>query len=273
MARSPSDATTGVTGRDAPSTPPTPERSPTRMQGPTADSGRLSSWPSWNEGHPAPVRRRSCPGRAAGSPATSRARCGSMSAARQRAEGPRLRAAGAAPAAHAEDLAERDQRAKLEQVGRSASCIVIFSLGFDERRDLRARARFRVGRAVPVEQPQPSVGSPCTTRHLRAALPRRAGQGPRASAVVPGRRRHRQLLPILDQLGDEIDDLEDRSSNRADRALLERLFDLKRQLIQVRRVTSPEREMFNVLSNREDKLPSRPRTGCTSATPTTISSA
>jgi magnesium transporter len=41
---------------------------------------------------------------------------------------------------------------------------------------------------------------------------------------------------------------------RADRALLERLFDLKRQMIQIRRVTSPQREMFNALSSREDKF-------------------
>ena len=61
-------------------------------------------------------------------------------------------------------------------------------------------------------------------------------------------------FPILDQLGDEIDDLEDQVVARADRALLERLFTLKRQMIQIRRVTSPQREMFNALSSREDKF-------------------
>jgi magnesium transporter len=55
-------------------------------------------------------------------------------------------------------------------------------------------------------------------------------------------------------MGDEIDDLEDRVVARADRSLLERLFDLKRQLIQIRRVTSPQREMFNALSSREDRF-------------------
>lgn len=60
-------------------------------------------------------------------------------------------------------------------------------------------------------------------------------------------------FPILDRLGDEIDELEDRVVERADRALLERLFELKRELILVRRVTAPEREMFNILSSREEK--------------------
>jgi len=58
-------------------------------------------------------------------------------------------------------------------------------------------------------------------------------------------------LPLLDRLGDEIDALEDEVVGRPDKAMLERLFELKRSLIQIRRVTAPEREMFNVLSNRE----------------------
>ena len=58
-------------------------------------------------------------------------------------------------------------------------------------------------------------------------------------------------FPLLDRLGDAIDALEDEVVGRPDQALLERLFELKRSLIQLRRVTAPEREMFNVLSNRE----------------------
>ncbi len=65
-------------------------------------------------------------------------------------------------------------------------------------------------------------------------------------------------FPILDQLGDEIDDAGGPGRREADRRLLERLFELKRELIQIRRVTSPEREMFNILSSREDKFISEP---------------
>jgi magnesium transporter len=59
-------------------------------------------------------------------------------------------------------------------------------------------------------------------------------------------------FPLMDRLGDEIDALEDAVVGRPDRALLERLFVLKRELIQIRRVTAPEREMFNSLSTREN---------------------
>jgi magnesium transporter len=95
---------------------------------------------------------------------------------------------------------------------------------------------------------------PMAVRHLRAGVAEVLGRGPDnllwalSDSVID------DYFPILDRLGDEIDDLEDQVVARADRALLERLFELKRELILVRRVTSPEREMFNILSSREPGL-------------------
>jgi magnesium transporter len=150
----------------------------------------------------------------------------------------------------AEDLAERDQRAKLEQVG-DVLHMVLFSLGFDDGHvyereiDMVLGARFLLTSHSAWWDPRLTrhcrmgVGElmRCGADHLMWAL---------SDAIID------EYFPILDRLGDEIDDLEDEVVNKADRALLERLFELKRSLIGIRRVTAPEREMFNILSSRQE---------------------
>ena len=150
-----------------------------------------------------------------------------------------------------EDIAERDQRAKLEQVG-DLLHVVIFSLGFEDGEIFERELDFVLGERFLLSN-HSAWWDPRATRHLRAGVADVLSKGTGhllwslADDVIDN------YFPILDQLGDEIDDLEDQVVNRADRALLERLFDLKRQLIQIRRVTSPEREMFNILSSREER--------------------
>jgi magnesium transporter len=150
-----------------------------------------------------------------------------------------------------EDIAERDQRAKLEQVG-DLLHVVMFSLGFDNDQIYERELDFVLGERFLLSN-HSIWWDPRATRHLRSGVEEVLARGTDyllwalADDVIDN------YFPILDQLGDEIDDLEDQVVNRADRALLERLFDLKRQMIQIRRVTSPQREMFNALSSREDK--------------------
>jgi magnesium transporter len=57
--------------------------------------------------------------------------------------------------------------------------------------------------------------------------------------------------PVFDRIGDAIDHLEDDIVSRPGRATLDRLFSLKRQLIDLRHVSSPQREVFNQLTNRQ----------------------
>jgi magnesium transporter len=151
----------------------------------------------------------------------------------------------------AEDIIERDQRAKLEQVG-DLLHVVIFSLGFDDGDVFERELDFVLGERFLLSN-HSRWWDPRATRHLRAGVAGvlARGTGHLLWALADDVIDH--YFPILDELGDEIDDLEDQVVNRADRTTLERLFGLKRQLIQIRRVTSPEREMFNILSNREDK--------------------
>jgi magnesium transporter len=150
-----------------------------------------------------------------------------------------------------EDLAERDQRAKFEQVDELLH-VVMFSLGFDDDQIYERELDFVLGERFLLSS-HSAWWDPRATRHVRAGAGEVLARGTGhllwalSDDVIDG------YFPILDQLGDEIDELEDRVVGRADRALLERLFDLKRQLIQIRRITSPERETFNVLSSREDR--------------------
>ena len=152
----------------------------------------------------------------------------------------------------AEDITERDQRAKLEQIG-DLLHVVIFSLGFDDGSIYERELDFVLDGRYLLSN-HSAWWDPRATRHLRAGPAEVLAKGADhllwalADDVIDN------YFPILDQLCDEIDDLEDQVVARADRALLERLFTLKRQMIQIRRVTSPQREMFNALSSREDKF-------------------
>ena len=58
-------------------------------------------------------------------------------------------------------------------------------------------------------------------------------------------------FPVMDAIEDEIDDLQDEVIRDATPDTLERLFALKRELIGLRRATSPAREIFNQLTNRD----------------------
>jgi len=58
-------------------------------------------------------------------------------------------------------------------------------------------------------------------------------------------------FPVLDHLADEIDALQDDVISRTSTWTLDRLFGLKRELIELRRATSPAREVFNQLTNRD----------------------
>jgi magnesium transporter len=151
-----------------------------------------------------------------------------------------------------EDLNERDQRAKLDQIGGLVH-VVLFSLGFEDGEVYERELDLVLGAHFLLTS-HSKWWDPRTTRHLKLGAEDALKRGPDyllwalADDVIDS------YFPILDLLGDEIDELEDQVVNRADRALLERLFALKRQLIQVRRVTAPEREMFNVLASRVESV-------------------
>jgi len=66
-----------------------------------------------------------------------------------------------------------------------------------------------------------------------------------SDAVVDG------YFPILDALGDEIDTLEDAVVETPARARMRRIFEIKRVVVQLRKIVSPQREVYNTLSRRD----------------------
>jgi magnesium transporter len=58
-------------------------------------------------------------------------------------------------------------------------------------------------------------------------------------------------FPVLDRLADEIDELQDKVLASPSEWTLQRLFVLKRELLTIRRATSPAREVLNQLTNRD----------------------
>jgi magnesium transporter len=58
-------------------------------------------------------------------------------------------------------------------------------------------------------------------------------------------------FPILDALGDEIDALEDAVVQTPGRARMQRVFEVKRVVVQLRKIVSPQREVYNAVSRRD----------------------
>jgi magnesium transporter len=59
-------------------------------------------------------------------------------------------------------------------------------------------------------------------------------------------------FPILDRIADELDEIEDAVLDAPGRDDLQRIFDLKRHLVVLRRVLSPQRDVLGLLTRRGD---------------------
>jgi magnesium transporter len=58
-------------------------------------------------------------------------------------------------------------------------------------------------------------------------------------------------LPVIDQISDRIDTIEDTIFGRFDAAAQQEIFQLKRDLLQMRKVLTPERDVLNLLMRRD----------------------
>jgi magnesium transporter len=63
-----------------------------------------------------------------------------------------------------------------------------------------------------------------------------------------------EYFPILDRVDDFIDSIEERVFTSFDEAALRDIFSVKRMVLSLRRYLSPQREIFNVLTNRPSPL-------------------
>ena len=150
-----------------------------------------------------------------------------------------------------EDVVEGNQRAKLE-TSDGVTHIVLFALAHGQRFvATEIDLVLGLGYLLTVHA---ADWDPHSTHHLRSNPMAIMRRGPDhllwalSDDIVDG------YFPFADALGDDIDAVQDAVLAQADKAVLERLFELKRELIEVRRASAPTREVFNQLTNRENPL-------------------
>jgi magnesium transporter len=157
----------------------------------------------------------------------------------------------------AEDIVERNERAKVQLVG-DVIHVVAFVLeraGEVETHEID----FVLGKGFLLSS-HPDHWNPTTAHQLRMGVGPLLERGADfvlwalVDSIVDG------YFPVFDRMGDEIDLVQDAAVERPTRSTLERVFVLKRELIRIRHVLAPSREVFAQLTSREFGLISEPNT-------------
>jgi magnesium transporter len=150
-----------------------------------------------------------------------------------------------------EDVLEGNQRAKIESTD-GVVHIVLFHLNYGET-VVASELDIVLGLGFLLTVHN-TDWDPGTGHHLASGIGPVLKHGPDhllwaiADDLIDG------YFPFVDQMGDAIDEIQDEVVRKATPDTVERLFKLKRELIQVRRAISPVREVFNQLTNRDEKL-------------------
>jgi magnesium transporter len=147
-----------------------------------------------------------------------------------------------------DDIRERNERAKVELVG-DVLHVVAFVL--ERAADVEPHeVDFVLGRDY-VLSVHPTSWDPMTAHQLKGGVGPLLQQGPDhmlwalVDAIVDG------YFPVFDALEDEIDTVQDRVVGTPDNETLQQVFHLRRELIRMRHVVGPSREVFAQLTSRE----------------------
>jgi magnesium transporter len=147
-----------------------------------------------------------------------------------------------------EDILERNQRAKIEQTG-DALHLVMFALDYS-------------GEVVPHELDIVLGPRYLLTAHdadidlrgapfMRSDLGKHLAEGADFMLWSVTDWLVDQYFPVFDKLGDEIDELEVEVVRKPGTWVVEKLFTLRRDLLEIRHAVTPQREIFNQLTNRD----------------------
>jgi len=149
----------------------------------------------------------------------------------------------------AEDIIERNQRAKLV-IWEEGLHLVLFAMRFDDEVSI-AEVDIVLGRRFLLTS-HPPTWRPIERLDLGArSVGHLLEQGTDMllyaviDPIVDG------YFPVIDRISDEIEGLEDDVARRSDGSIVDRLFRVRRSLLEVRHAVSPEREILNQLSNRD----------------------
>jgi magnesium transporter len=148
----------------------------------------------------------------------------------------------------AQDIRDRNERSKIAEIG-DVLHIVLFALRFAGEADA-SEVDVVLGERFLLTSHEADWDANDAPL-LRGSSAEILSHGPDkllyaiADYIVDG------YFPVLDRLAEEIDQLQDDVIERASQWTLQRLFILKRELLGIRRATSPAREVFNQLTNRD----------------------
>ncbi|MDQ3870993.1 MAG: magnesium transporter CorA family protein [Chloroflexota bacterium] len=155
-----------------------------------------------------------------------------------------------------EDIVERNQRAKIETIGEVVHLVMFALLYAGElvavEVDIVLGERFLL-------TAHDGAWDPRASQHFRSGLERPLREGPDyvlygvVDYLVDG------YFPVFDRIADEIDQLQEDVIERPSNWLVERLFQLRRDLLTIRHAVSPQREIFNQLTTRDFSLVRRGR--------------
>ena len=150
----------------------------------------------------------------------------------------------------AEDIIESNERAKVQLVG-DVIHVVAFVLKRDAGAEVEAHeVDFVLGHGFLLSAHR-STWDASSTHGLKLGIGPLLERGADhvlwalVDSIVDG------YFPVFDRLGDEIDAIQDAAVERPVPATLEQLFRLKRELIRIRHVLAPSREVFAQLTSRE----------------------
>ena len=147
-----------------------------------------------------------------------------------------------------EDVLEGNQRAKIETTD-GVVHIVLFAL---DRSQAVAINEIDLVLGLGYLLTVHGAGwDPRHSHHLRGGLHGILPKGPDHLLWAIGDDIVDGYFPYADRLGEAIDEVQDAVIARATPDTLERLFALKRELIEVRRAAGPTRDVFSQLTNRE----------------------
>ena len=150
-----------------------------------------------------------------------------------------------------EDILERNQRSKIERTG-DVLHIVAFALAYDGELD-HTEIDFVLGSRFLLTAHDRTWRPTEMTRVRRDAATYLAGGADfmlwaLVDELVDS------YFPVFDRVGDEIEQLQDDVIARPSRWVVERLFQTRRDLLTIRHAITPQREIFNQLTNREQPL-------------------
>ena len=147
-----------------------------------------------------------------------------------------------------EDIAERNQRAKVEETDGTLHLVMFWITYEGEVTEVEVDLVLGKRTLLTVHEP---AWDPFTLPQLRAGPDAQLRRGvdfllyALTDGIVDA------YFPVLDAIGDEIDALQNDVIRTPTAWTLERLFAIKRELVGLRRAMSPAREIFNQLTNRD----------------------